>query len=85
MFSSASVDFPSEKLAQIACATLDVDKELRPDIVHRQLSTSGRALIIKFQSIDRKSLRTAVCSLYDFLIVVVRTLAEFSEEDEEEM
>jgi len=51
MFSSASVDFPSEKLAQIACATLDVDKELRPDIVHRQLSTSGRALIM-YESIS---------------------------------
>jgi len=56
---------------------LEVDEELRPDIVERDLQCAGNLLLIRFQSKDIKSLRTSVCSFYDFLLVAVRAVVEF--------
>lgn len=69
-----AVSLGSARHASVVQRALDVDAELRPDVVQRTLVVRGRELHVHFESRDVKALRTAVSSFHDFLKVAVEAL-----------
>ncbi|KAL9714385.1 hypothetical protein Ac2012v2_002697 [Leucoagaricus gongylophorus] len=83
------VPFASPEHASIAKQVIDVDKELQPQAVKRELSVDGNKLIARFFFIYRRfdtlTVRLARLTVNAFLEnvdLVVRTLANFVEDAE---
>lgn len=74
----ARIEMPSQKLANIVATSLNVDPELRPQQVERNIQVDGNAFVIQVSAKDPKSLRTSVSSLYDFIRVSLTAIEQFS-------
>eukprot|EP00118_Oscarella_pearsei_P027507 m.311114 g.311114 ORF g.311114 m.311114 type:complete len:87 (+) comp60057_c0_seq1:83-343(+) len=68
---------PSERIAQIACASLEVDPEPNRSGLSKHLSVDGRFLIGRFTAPQAKQLRVGLASFLDLLILVLQTVQHF--------
>jgi len=73
------IPFASNKNALYVKKCLDVDDELQATKVIKVLNVSGNDLKIDFFSTELRVLRVCVSSFYDMIIVLVRTLLEFND------
>ncbi|KAA8493001.1 hypothetical protein FVE85_9273 [Porphyridium purpureum] len=73
------VPFPDARLAEIIVRVMNVDEELRPEVIERVVERRDSVVIIRLESSDLKSLRTAVNSFYDYFLVSVHAMREFRE------
>ncbi|KAG4101365.1 transcription factor Pcc1 [Neocallimastix lanati (nom. inval.)] len=76
---SIKISFPEDKYAEIASRTLNVDKELKEDIIKRTITTDKNILIINFESTNAKSLRTSTQNLMELLHLITKTMNDFKE------
>ncbi|KAL6602505.1 transcription factor Pcc1 [Neocallimastix sp. 'constans'] len=76
---SIKIPFPEDKYAEIASRTLNVDKELKEDIIKRTITTDKNILIINFESTNAKSLRTSTQNLMELLHLITKTMNDFKE------
>lgn len=74
---SSSVPFPTADQAQIVCNAISVDEELRPDCVHREISTQGNTVVVKFAAVDVRTLRAAAGTFCDLLALACRAIEAF--------
>lgn len=75
-----SVNLGSESYAAMVKNTLSVDKELRPNDVHKTFKISDSTLTIDFAATDVRFLRSAVGAMCDLLKLAVETLEMFGTE-----
>ncbi|KAG0358896.1 hypothetical protein BGZ54_010239 [Gamsiella multidivaricata] len=78
------IPFPSSRLAKIAADVLDVDKDLKPEVSQRIISTQEHILTIDFQTSTLKLLRTVVNSSLEMVQMVVNTMGSFDTEEQDE-
>ncbi|CAM9229682.1 unnamed protein product [Sphacelaria rigidula] len=71
------VAYPSEKLATIACSTLNVDEEIQPERIKRSIRVEGSSLLASFEASEARVLRVVLSSFYDMSLVISRTFLEF--------
>ncbi|KAF9992948.1 hypothetical protein BGZ80_001194 [Entomortierella chlamydospora] len=76
------IPFPSARLAKIAADVLDVDKDLKPEVSQRLISTQDNILTLDFQTTTLKLLRTVVNSSMEMVQMVVNTMGTFDTEAE---
>lgn len=76
------VPFASPEHASIAKQVIDVDKELQPQAVKRELSVDGNKLIARFDTLTVRLARLTVNAFLENVDLVVRTLANFVEDAE---
>ncbi|KAG0251395.1 hypothetical protein BG011_007630 [Mortierella polycephala] len=76
------IPFPSSRLATIAAQVLDVDKDLKPEVSRRIISTQDNILTLDFQTSTLKLLRTVVNSSMEMVQMVVNTMGSFDTEHE---
>eukprot|EP00877_Chromochloris_zofingiensis_P002647 jgi/Chrzof1/12383/Cz06g32140.t1 len=72
-----SVDFDSQEAADIVRRALEVDPELHPDQVSKELHVEDNKLIINFAATELRLLRAAVGTFYDMLALATRTVEQF--------
>ncbi|KAE8077706.1 hypothetical protein FH972_016242 [Carpinus fangiana] len=73
------VDYESEENASMVYAALDVDKELQPDKVKRQMSVSNGKLIVHFEAVEARFLRASFSAFVDVLTLATKTIEEFGQ------
>ncbi|KAF9202040.1 hypothetical protein BGZ49_007777 [Haplosporangium sp. Z 27] len=78
------IPFPSSRLAKIAASVLDVDKDLKPEVSQRIITTNDNILSIEFQTTTLKLLRTVVNSSMEMVQMVVNTMGSFDTEAQDE-
>ncbi|KAL1705401.1 transcription factor Pcc1-domain-containing protein [Schizophyllum commune] len=76
------IPFASEKHANIAKQTLEVDRELQPQSVKRTLEVDGQCLVATYKTLTVRLARLTANSFLENVDLVVRTLGEFGEEAE---
>ncbi|KDO23551.1 hypothetical protein SPRG_10743 [Saprolegnia parasitica CBS 223.65] len=76
MRSEIVLDFASAEAATYAYETLNVDDEISPEKITKQLSTKGHQLIAY---VAIRMLRAAASSFYDMALVTSRVLLEFDD------
>ncbi|KAF9451869.1 transcription factor Pcc1, partial [Macrolepiota fuliginosa MF-IS2] len=79
---TVEIPFVSSKHALIAKQVIDVDKELQPQAVKRELSVDGNKLIAKFDTLTVRLARLTVNAFLENVDLVVRTLETFGEDAE---
>lgn len=77
------IPFPSARLAKIAANVLDVDKDLKPEVSRRDISTQENILTLDFETSTLKLLRTVVNSSLDMVQMVVSTMGSFDTEEQD--
>mmetsp|Transcript_33187 Transcript_33187/g.130653 ORF Transcript_33187/g.130653 Transcript_33187/m.130653 type:complete len:81 (+) Transcript_33187:274-516(+) len=73
-----SIEMPNGMDAEIPKKVLEVDEELRPDLVSRRVWSEGGTLKAVIEAVDAKVLRVSVSSFLDYLILTMRMVQEFS-------
>ena len=86
---SPAVNQPNKGVIRMRLATqdqaenvklcLDVDEELQPTKITRQITVDQNMLIISFTASHVKLLRVAINSIFDMLSVCAKTIMEFEE------
>ncbi|KAH9838269.1 transcription factor Pcc1-domain-containing protein [Rhodofomes roseus] len=76
------IPFESEKHASIAKQVIEVDRELQPQAVLRELSVENDILIATFKTLTVRLSRLTVNAFLENVDLVIRTLAEFGEDAE---
>ncbi|XP_034710266.1 uncharacterized protein LOC117933026 isoform X2 [Vitis riparia] len=76
------VDYESQEIASIVYSALDVDKELQPDKVKRQMSVSDGKLSVHFEGVEARFLRASFSAFVDVLTLATKTAEEFGKEME---
>ncbi|XP_006459100.1 hypothetical protein AGABI2DRAFT_191161 [Agaricus bisporus var. bisporus H97] len=76
------VPFASSKHALIAKQVIDVDRELQPQAVKRDLSVDGNNLIASFDTLTVRLARLTVNAFLENVDLVVRTIEGFGEDAE---
>ncbi|KAF9995982.1 hypothetical protein BGZ65_008407, partial [Modicella reniformis] len=76
------IPFPSSRLAKIAADVLDVDKDLKPEVSRRVISTEENMLTLEFETSTLKLLRTVVNASLDMVQLVVNTMGSFDTEEQ---
>ncbi|ETV99243.1 hypothetical protein H310_07993 [Aphanomyces invadans] len=71
--------FGSTDAAAHALATLNVDEEISPDKITKELRVQDKKLIAHFWANEIRMLRAAASSFYDMALVVTRVLLEFDD------
>ncbi|KAJ3571104.1 hypothetical protein NP233_g3979 [Leucocoprinus birnbaumii] len=79
---TVEVPFVSPKHASIAKQVIDVDKELQPQAVKRELTVDGNKLVAKFDTLTVRLARLTVNAFLENVDLVVRTLENFGEDAE---
>lgn len=74
------IPFASAKHAMIAKQTIEVDSELQPKAVKRNLDVDDRYLVATFKTMTVRLARLTANSFLENVDLVVRTLGEFGEE-----
>ncbi|KAF9423465.1 hypothetical protein BGZ94_008278 [Podila epigama] len=73
------IPFPSSRLARIAADVLEVDKDLKPEVSRRIISTQDATLKLDFHTSTLKLLRTVVNSSLEMVQMVVNTMGAFDD------
>merc|ERR1712137_1242289 len=73
------IEYPSAEWAEYVRNALKVDKELRSQIIKKELLCDGNVLVIKLSSSEEnvKILRTSASSIFDMVHLATRTLNAF--------
>ncbi|KAL0923503.1 hypothetical protein M5K25_007562 [Dendrobium thyrsiflorum] len=71
------VDYKSQDHAAIVFAALDVDKELQPDKVKRQISVFDGKLKVRFEAVEARFLRATFSAFVDLLILATKIIEEY--------
>jgi len=72
------VPFASERAAVMAMRSLEVDTEISPEKVRRELRVEpGGVLVATVDATEARMLRASLASLMDMMAVTVRVLCEF--------
>ncbi|KAF9431775.1 hypothetical protein BGZ76_011717 [Entomortierella beljakovae] len=77
---TVQIPFPSARLAKIAADVLDVDKDLKPEVSRRIITTQDNILSLEFQTSTLKLLRTVVNSAMEMTQMVISTMGSFDTE-----
>jgi len=72
------MQFKSERHAQIAAETLNVDEELQKNKVTRNIVADGTQAILTLEAADERMLRLCLSGCIEMANVVVATLDEFA-------
>ncbi|XP_017052670.1 EKC/KEOPS complex subunit PCC1 [Drosophila ficusphila] len=83
--STIRVPFDTPRLAEIAYRVLSVDQEPRRNFVQKTLSLDGDVLVINFRADQVKSLRTAITSFFESLLLCQDTIKQFGDSKEEKV
>ncbi|PKA54024.1 hypothetical protein AXF42_Ash016189 [Apostasia shenzhenica] len=73
------VDYKSQDRAAIVFAALDVDKELQPEKVKRQIHVSDGKLKVRFESVEARFLRASFSAFVDLLILATKLIEEYDQ------
>ncbi|ORX45046.1 transcription factor Pcc1 [Piromyces finnis] len=73
------IPYPEERYAEIAAKTLNVDKELKENVIRRSITTEKNVLIINFECTNAKSLRTSTQNIMELLTLITKTMNEFGD------
>jgi len=76
------IPFTSERHATIAKQVIEVDKELQPQAVKRELTVEGKQLVATFKTLTVRLSRLTLNAFLENVDLVVRTLGEFGEDAE---
>lgn len=79
---SLRIPFATAKHATIAKQVLEVDRELQPHAVKRELAVEGDALVATFSTLTVRLARLTLNGFLESVDLVVRTISEFGEEAE---
>ena len=71
------IDYGSEERASIVFKTLAVDKELQPDKVKREMSVSGGKLVVHFEAVEARFLRSSFSAFVDLTVLVTKLVEEY--------
>ncbi|KAL0577131.1 hypothetical protein V5O48_004845 [Marasmius crinis-equi] len=80
---SVQIPFSSEKHAQIAKRSIEVDPELQPHAVKRTISVEGNILHAEFATLTVRLARLSVNAFLENVDLVVRTIEQFGAEAEQ--
>ncbi|KAI0264477.1 transcription factor Pcc1-domain-containing protein [Gloeopeniophorella convolvens] len=80
---SVRVPFATPHHASIAKQALDVDRELQPHAVHRQLALDGPVLVATFSTLTVRLARLTLNSFLENVDLVVRTISQYADEAEQ--
>ncbi|XP_071929385.1 uncharacterized protein [Coffea arabica] len=73
------VNYESERKVRIVYSALDVDKELQPDKVKREMSVSDGKLFVHFEAVEPRFLRASFSAFVDVLTLATKTIDEFDQ------
>lgn len=73
------MEYPSERAAEVALGAVEVDAELSPEKVVRELSREGRTVCVRFRAVEARLLRAAVGAFFDLLGLATRAVEEFGD------
>ncbi|OCH95375.1 transcription factor Pcc1 [Obba rivulosa] len=76
------IPFASAKHATIAKQVIEVDKELQPQAVKRELIVEGEELVATFKTLTVRLSRLTLNAFLENVDLVIRTLGEFGEDAE---
>ncbi|KAF8737611.1 hypothetical protein AX14_012605 [Amanita brunnescens Koide BX004] len=79
------IPFASPKHALITKQVIEVDPELQPHAVQRELAVEDEKLIATFSTLTVRLARLATNAFLENVDLIVRTLQEFGEEAEESL
>ena len=65
--------------AEVALGAVEVDAELSPEKVIRELSREGRTVHVRFRAVEARLLRAAVGAFFDLLGLATRAVEEFGD------
>ncbi|GAB5358290.1 hypothetical protein AAMO2058_000445400 [Amorphochlora amoebiformis] len=71
------VTFPSAKEASVVYRSLEVDKEIRPDRVSRELILADECVLAKFAAKEIRFLRVAISAFLQNMALVIEVVATF--------
>ncbi|KAK1231583.1 hypothetical protein PQX77_005317 [Marasmius sp. AFHP31] len=81
---SVQIPFSSEKHALIAKRSIEVDPELQAHAVKRTITVEGNMLHGEFTTLTIRLARLTVNAFLENVDLVVRTIAEFGQEAEQQ-
>ncbi|EIM91080.1 transcription factor Pcc1, partial [Stereum hirsutum FP-91666 SS1] len=76
------IPFATNKHATIAKQVIEVDRELQPHAVKRDLSVEGDVLIATFSTLTVRLARLTLNAFLESVDLIIRTIGEFGEEAE---
>ncbi|KAJ7227285.1 CTAG/Pcc1 family [Mycena pura] len=77
------IPFASAKHAHIAMQAIQVDAELQPHAVKRNLSVEEEVLVASFETLTVRLARLTINAFLENVDLVVRTIQEFGESAEQ--
>lgn len=79
---SVRVPFANSKHADIAKQVIEVDRELQPQAVKRELTVEGDVLVASFSTLTVRLARLSLNSFLENVDLVVRTISQFGDDAE---
>ncbi|KAF8501688.1 Pcc1-domain-containing protein [Russula emetica] len=79
---SVRIPFANPKHASIAKQVIEVDQELQPHAVIRELTIDGDVLLATFYTLTVRLARLTLNSFLENVDVVVRTISQFADDAE---
>ncbi|KAI9428319.1 CTAG/Pcc1 family, partial [Lactarius indigo] len=76
------IPFAHSDHANIAKQVIEVDRELQPQAVKRELSVEGDVLVASFSTLTIRLARLTLNSFLENVDVVVRTISQFADNAE---
>lgn len=71
-------EFKTPEHAQIACRTLSVDEELKPEESISTFSTEGNILILSIKATSEKALKKVISTTTPSVELIQRVITEFA-------
>jgi len=71
------LDYGDSNFANIIKNTLEVDAELKPQIISRSMEVNQTILYITYESADLRMLRTSLTGFFEMLQLATLTIKEF--------
>jgi len=79
---SVRIPFANSKHADIAKQVIEVDRELQPQAVKRELSVEGDVLVASFSTLTVRLARLSLNSFLENVDLVVHTISQFANDAE---
>ncbi|KAJ1975534.1 hypothetical protein H4R35_003104 [Dimargaris xerosporica] len=75
-----AIPLPTPHLAMVAVQALAVDQDLNADQVQTVYTADGSCLCVSLTAANVRILRTATNAMFDMLLMVTHTMADFADE-----
>jgi len=79
---SVRIPFANSKHADIAKQVIEVDRELQPQAVKRELTVEGDVLVASFSTLTVRLARLSLNSFLENVDLVVRIISQFGDDAE---